>query len=127
MSWCADFEFRVARRLLTHALGQQLPEHELTVLYREMDVDGSGAIDFDEFWPWWAANKKNGEAAARATFDAIDEDGSGALDKQEFGELCVRLGKALGGPELDELLHELDLDGAPPGHPKSGHQLIQRN
>lgn len=58
---------RVEIRLLTHQLGQQLPEHELTVLYREMDTDSSGAIDFDEFWPWWSANKRNGEQVRSAS------------------------------------------------------------
>lgn len=60
----------------------------------------------------WAANKRNGEQAARKEFAALDEDGSGSLDKDELAELCVRMGKALAPAEVDALMAELDVDGS---------------
>ena len=42
---------------LAHAVGQELGEHELDEAMKEMDADGSGEVDFEEYYAWWQAMK----------------------------------------------------------------------
>jgi Ca2+-binding EF-hand superfamily protein len=42
---------------LAESLGRRLSEREVNAAMAEMDGDGSGAIDYDEFCEWWAKNK----------------------------------------------------------------------
>ena len=38
-------------------MGTELTDSELTIAMESMDADGSGAVDFAEFYGWWEANK----------------------------------------------------------------------
>jgi hypothetical protein len=42
-------------------LGQSMSEQELDAAMSEMDEDGSGEIDFDEFLSWWDRRKASGK------------------------------------------------------------------
>ena len=50
-------------------LGQKLNSKELDMAMAEMDEDGSGEVDFDEFFAWWVSDKE--ESALQ-----MKEDGS---------------------------------------------------
>lgn len=41
-------------RVLARSLGNQLSEPQLDQAMREMDEDGSGEVDFEEFFDWYA-------------------------------------------------------------------------
>ena len=44
-------------------------------------------------------------------FNALDEDGSGALDSLELGQLCQRLGIAMGQDDIAAAMEDMDQDG----------------
>ena len=44
-------------------------------------------------------------------FNALDEDGSGTLDSLELGQLCQRLGIAMGQDDLAAAMEDMDQDG----------------
>ena len=44
-------------RTLAEQLGNELSDFELDIAMKQMDADGSGAVDFGEFFEWWVANK----------------------------------------------------------------------
>ena len=101
-----------------HEVPQLLLPERLTPLEKmmeEIDEDGSGLVEFDEYWEWWmkgvtkihgrggwrcrgAGDRAGGdrlavlaalldvvERAGRAAFNRIDDDGSGELDREESG------------------------------------------
>ena len=44
-------------------------------------------------------------------FNALDEDGSGALDSLELGQLCQRVGIAMGQDDIAAAMEDMDQDG----------------
>ena len=56
-------------RALARSLGNPLSEEELSVAMREMDEDGGGSVEFDEFLSWYqgATKAKSGWAAQMAS------------------------------------------------------------
>jgi Ca2+-binding EF-hand superfamily protein len=79
---------------------------------REMDADGSGSVDYDEFLAWWRAmgldNKQN--IQLWQAFCAIDDDGSGSIDAEELGTLVTKMKLELTAEQLDEAMKEMDED-----------------
>ena len=120
------------RRFAVQGLGTELTDSELTIAMESMDADGSGSVDFAEFYGWWEANKdqEGGMFAsitakieqARAAdnmrkeveelFDVFDHDGSGALNKGEIRSLAMSLGMALAPKALDEAMSKMDHDNS---------------
>lgn len=72
------------------------PSNMLAVsLFKLIDVDGSGTIDFSEFirvLSTYCLFSK--EDILRFTFDCFDTDGSGTLDERELSEMCIAINSA---------------------------------
>ena len=47
-------------------LGQKLNSKELDMAMAEMDEDGSGEVDFDEFFAWWVSDKEDSALQTKA-------------------------------------------------------------
>lgn len=62
-SGCLDKdEFSQVVEILADAVGFVMSEFEITVAFEDMDIDGSGAVQFEEFKAWWqklAVSKKD--------------------------------------------------------------------
>eukprot|EP01048_Picozoa_sp_COSAG05_P027314 COSAG05_NODE_7909_length_757_cov_1.243161_1_plen_188_part_01 len=116
---------------LTKSLGMIMGEEELEAAMKEMDEDGSGAVDFDEFFAWWKLRKDEKDwflqqqsadraeeneleayqdrmkalrAQAFELFGAYDRDASGFLDQHEIKALALALGTPLQGRELEKAI-----------------------
>ena len=108
-----------------------LTREQLAEAMKEMDDDGNGEVEFDEFYDWWlrrlagggstsgvfkaetkgqAGNSK--KAALRAAFDMMDTDGDGTLDREEVRQLSDNLGRRLNETELNEIISKMDSDGS---------------
>lgn len=80
-------------RVMLQDLGYFMNDTELKTLSQELDINGNGALQFDEFYAWYDSNDKfvKVESAVRTAkkigemFRSYDKDSSGALNTKEFG------------------------------------------
>lgn len=105
---------------LIHNLGINMKPSELQDAMAAMDKDGSGTVEFEEFYHWWmspstiGSMKKSRERmeAVKNLFDTLDDDDSGALSRNEIVVLAKSLGAALTKQETDVAMAEMDKDGS---------------
>ncbi|KAF0907267.1 hypothetical protein E2562_015769 [Oryza meyeriana var. granulata] len=95
------------------SLGQEPTEEELREMVAEVDADGSGSIDFDEFLSLLARKLRDTEAEddLREAFRVFDKDQNGFITPDELRHVMTNLGDRLSDDELAEMLHEADSDG----------------
>ena len=105
---------------VSHQLfGTALSGEDLVAAMKEMDGDGNGDVDFEEFKTWWEG--RGGKTAAEEDlriftdiermFKELDTDGSGDLDREEVRQLFVKMGTPIN--------READLDVARVPAPRS--------
>uniref|UniRef100_A0A0E0MJA8 EF-hand domain-containing protein n=1 Tax=Oryza punctata TaxID=4537 RepID=A0A0E0MJA8_ORYPU len=95
------------------SLGQSPTEAELKVMVEELDADGSGSIDFDEFLSLLARKLRDtgAEDGLREAFRVFDKDQNGFISPDELRHVMANLGDPLSDDELAEMLREADSDG----------------
>ncbi|KAL6640476.1 hypothetical protein ACP70R_021599 [Stipagrostis hirtigluma subsp. patula] len=97
------------------SLGQSPTEAELRDMIDEVDADGSGSIDFDEFLTLVARNAREADAGAeeeiREAFHVFDKDQNGFITRDELAQVMKNLGEKLAEEEIAEMLREADVDG----------------
>ncbi|MEH2305780.1 EF-hand domain-containing protein [Nostoc sp.] len=91
------------------SLGQNPTEAGLRDLIKEIDVDLSGTIDFEEFKTLMIAKVGDRESRLKLAFSAFDEDNSGQITAVELRTVMSQFG--LTDAELKEMLQEVDHDG----------------
>lgn len=94
------------------ALGQHPSEEDVRAMISEVDKDGSGEIDFDEFLQLMAGKQSNMtmEDELRGAFNVFDKDGSGYISSEELKQVLTNLGETMTDEEIDEMMKEADLD-----------------
>ncbi|RMZ76938.1 hypothetical protein DV737_g4613, partial [Chaetothyriales sp. CBS 132003] len=94
------------------SLGQNPSETELRDMINEVDVDQSGAIDFDEFLKMMSTTLKpiDVDQETKAAFAVFDKDGSGTISAEELRQVMKSLGEDLTDAEIDEMIREADKD-----------------
>lgn len=104
---------------LMHDIGIILNKTELQELIRNLDRDGNGTIDYDEFLIKLAPPMNEERISwCNKAFDKLDKDGSGVVEiadlqmvhNPEKSEL-VRMGKTTAGAIFANLLSSYDEDG----------------
>lgn len=95
------------------SLGQNPSEEQLLEMITEVDADGSGTIDFQEFLLMMSKQflEKDTEEDLRETFEALDKDGNGFLSAFELRQILQTLGINLSDEEVFEMVAEADIDG----------------
>jgi calmodulin len=95
------------------SLGQNPTESELQDMINEIDVDGNGTIDFEEFINMMAKKMResDSEEELREAFRVFDKDGNGFISAAELRHVMTNLGEKLTDDEVDEMIREADLDG----------------
>jgi Ca2+-binding EF-hand superfamily protein len=91
------------------SLGQNPTETGLRDLIKEIDVDLSGTIDFEEFKTLMIAKVGDRKSRLKLAFSAFDEDSSGQITTVELRTVMSQFG--LTEAELKEMLQEVDHDG----------------
>lgn len=91
------------------SLGQSPNETELGEMIREVDVDLSGSIDFEEFKVLLVSQQGDRKSRLKLAFSVFDEDGSGRITADELSRVMSQFG--LTDAELDEIIKEVDHDG----------------
>uniref|UniRef100_G3NJM6 Troponin C, skeletal muscle n=2 Tax=Gasterosteus aculeatus aculeatus TaxID=481459 RepID=G3NJM6_GASAC len=106
-------------------LGQNPTREELDEIIEEVDEDGSGTIDFEEFLVMMVRLLKEDQAGKSEEelaecFRIFDKNGDGYIDREEFSVIIRSTGEPISEDEIDELMKDgdknadgmLDFDGA---------------
>jgi len=82
--------------------GEKVTDAQIQGFINEMDADGNGTVDFQEYLTYMMAGIRN-------AFRGFDQDGNGYINKAEFGRF-VMAGFGHKEEEVDEMFHEADSD-----------------
>jgi calmodulin len=95
------------------SLGQEPSQTELEDILNEIDKDGSGSIEFDEFLSMMGrkVQQADSESELRAAFAVFDRDGSGTISAEELRNVMKSIGENLSDSEIDEMIKEADANG----------------
>ncbi|KAJ3933046.1 MAG: calmodulin-like protein [Lentinula lateritia] len=95
------------------SLGQNPTDAELQDMINEVDVDGDGTINFDEFLSMMKKKFKDtdNEEEIRQAFQVFDKDGNGMISAKELKAVMESLGENLSDKEVDAMMLEADQDG----------------
>lgn len=91
------------------SLGQNPTSEQLRTMIKEVDVDLSGTIDFEEFKALMVATHGDRASRLKLAFSVFDEDGNGEITANEMTDVMSQFG--LTEEELAEMLKEVDEDG----------------
>lgn len=91
------------------SLGQNPNDTELRDLIKEVDVDLSGTIDFQEFKALMVAQQGDRNSRLHLAFSVFDENGNGEITAMEMRSVMSQF--ELTDEELDEMVQEVDHDG----------------
>ncbi len=95
------------------SMGMAPTQRELEQLINDVDADGNGEVDFDEFCDCMkrmTGKKESDEDIIRECFDVFDEDKNGVVSESEFKHVMKDLGRF---PDdfIDEIFDEVDVAG----------------
>ncbi|XP_016515545.2 putative calcium-binding protein CML13 isoform X1 [Nicotiana tabacum] len=101
-------ELNVAMR----ALGFEATEEEINRMIAEVDKDGSGAIDFDEFVHMMTAKfgERDTKEELKKAFDVIDQDKNGKISFADIQRIADELGERFTDREIQEMIEAADQD-----------------
>ncbi|XP_063678122.1 neo-calmodulin-like isoform X7 [Bolinopsis microptera] len=99
-------------RVVLKSLGIEPTEDVLTEILSEVDADGNGVVDVQEFLIFMASRTlyKDEDQNIRDAFKQFDKDGNGYIDKDELISLMESLGQKLSEQEIDEMMQDADFD-----------------
>ena len=99
--------------VVMRSLGQCPTEAELQDMVDDVDIDGSGTIEFHEFLTMMSQHMKETslEDELKEAFRVFDKDGNGYISAAELKYVMMNLGEKLSDEEVTELINEADTDG----------------
>jgi len=102
---------------ILRTLGQTFDEGDLESIIEEVDADGSGQLEFDEFLTLCARFLVEEDAEAmqqelREAFRLYDKEGNGYIKTSCLRDILRALDDKLTEEELDEMITEIDTDGS---------------
>lgn len=97
-----------------NSMGQKPTLQELHDMINEVDEDGNGSIEFEEFITLMAKKAQSGKEAEEElllAFQVFDKDNSGTISSDELKQVMAALSPGLTGEDLEEMVKEVDQDG----------------
>lgn len=94
------------------SLGQNPTEAELNDMVNEIDADGNGKIEFDEFVTLMKRKMEDTETEdiIIEAFKMFDKEGQGLISSEELRNIMTNHGEKLTDEEVDEMMKEADID-----------------
>ncbi|KAI5078108.1 hypothetical protein GOP47_0007932 [Adiantum capillus-veneris] len=93
------------------SLGDNPSDDELVLMVKEVDRDGDGFIDLQEFILLNAAASATGKEDLRDAFLVFDTDADGKISVEELHNVLSRLGEACTMEECGRMIKGVDTDG----------------
>ncbi|KAK3611465.1 hypothetical protein CHS0354_032746 [Potamilus streckersoni] len=95
------------------SLGQNPSEEDLMKMVNDVDLDGNGYIDFDEFLGMMILlmKERDSNVEVHETFQIFDKNSDGFINHDELKSVMLRLGEKLTDEEVTEMILEADKDG----------------
>ena len=95
------------------SLGFDQKHEAIFNMVTELDADGSGEIEFDEFLEMMTAriSDKNSREEIEKVFKLFDSDRTGEISLDNMKRVCADLAEDISPQELQEYIHRADLDG----------------
>jgi len=99
--------------IVMKSLGQTPTREELLAMVREVDIDGNGTIEFNEFLQMMSKTVKDTdpEKELKEAFRFFDRSNDGYISSTELRAVMTNLGEKLTDDEVDDMIKEADLDG----------------
>ncbi|URE18823.1 hypothetical protein MUK42_10363 [Musa troglodytarum] len=96
------------------SLGLKPNEAEVHKMIGEIDANGNGTIEFQEFLNLMASKlnqETDSEDELREAFKVFDKDQNGFISATELRNVMISLGEKLTDEEAAQMIREADLDG----------------
>lgn len=94
------------------ALGFEMTEEQINQMIADVDKDGSGAIDRDEFEYMMTAKigERDSKQELKKAFEIIDQDKNGKISFADIKKIAKELGEHFTDAEIHEMVEEADCD-----------------
>jgi len=94
-------------------VGLEVNEDELNDIMHDLDADGDGHMDFDEFVVMMDRRMSIGSQLdeMRVTFSFFDKNGDGKIDCNELKEVLSKLGEDISEKDVRDMVQEADTNG----------------
>merc|ERR1719458_1114907 len=95
------------------ALGFEPKKEEIRKMINDIDKDGSGAIDFNEFLEMMTTkmSEKDSREEILKAFRLFDDDETGFITLKNLRRVAKETGENMTDEELQEMIDEADRDG----------------
>ena len=95
------------------ALGFEPKKEEIKKMIADIDKDGSGTIDFEEFLTMMTAKmgERDSKEEILKAFRLFDDDETGKISFKNLKRVAKELGENMTDEELQEMIDEADRDG----------------
>ncbi|XP_035715989.1 calmodulin-A-like [Folsomia candida] len=99
--------------MVMRSMGKFPSAAELEQMINEVDGDGSGTIDFQEFLSMMKHNQgsRDEKMEVHESFRAIDKNGDGFITVGELRQVMANIGENASYEEIQEMVKVADLDG----------------
>ncbi|XP_035716257.1 calmodulin-A [Folsomia candida] len=99
--------------MVMRSMGKFPSAAELEQMISEVDGDGSGTIDFQEFLSMMARNQgsRDEKMEVHESFRVIDKNGDGFITVGELRQVMANIGENASYEEIQEMIKVADLDG----------------
>ena len=94
------------------SLGFETKSQAIFTMISDLDTDGNGTIDFDEWFSLMTkrVNDRDSRAQVNKVFALYDDERTGYISVKNLRRIADELGETVSEEELEELIKRADLD-----------------